>query len=85
MKILIYLGHPAHFHLFKNTIRNLEDNGHKVSVLIKKKDILEDFLDRAGMEYHNILPEGRSDGKAGIALGVMKRDWRATPLKTRKN
>jgi len=76
MKILIYLGHPAHFHLFKNTIRNLEEKGHKVFVLIKKKDILEDLLQRAGMDYLNILPEGRSDGKAGIALGVMKRDWR---------
>ena len=76
MRYLIYLGHPAHFHLFKNTIRNLEDKGHIVSVLIKKKDILEDLLDRSGMEYHNILPEGRRDDKLGIALGVLKRDWR---------
>jgi len=76
MKILIYLGHPAHFHLFKNTIRNLEDKGHIVSVLIKKKDILEDLLRRSEMDYLNILPEGRRDGKVGIALGVLKRDWR---------
>jgi uncharacterized protein len=76
MHYLIYLGHPAHFHLFKNTIKNLEDKGHKVAVLIKKKDILEDLLERSGMEYLNILPEGRGDGKSGIALGVLKRDWR---------
>ena len=76
MKYLFYLGHPAHFHLFKLTIRNLQNSGHTVSVLIKKKDILEELLQRCGMDYENILPEGRKDSKAGIALGVLKRDWR---------
>ncbi len=76
MKYLIYLGHPAHFHLFRNTIQNLEQNGHKVAILIKKKDILEDLLRRSGMAYQNILPEGRKDNKAGILLGMVKRDWR---------
>ncbi len=76
MHCAIYLGHPAHFHLFKNTIKNLEKNGHKVSVLIKKKDILEDLLIRSNIQYKNILPEGRKDHKAGIALGMLKRDLR---------
>jgi len=76
MNYLIYLGHPAHFHLFKNTIKALGDTGHNVSILIKKKDILEDLLRRSGMNYQNILPEGRTDGKTGIALGVFRRDWR---------
>lgn len=76
MKYLIYLGHPAHFHLFKNSIRALKDKGHSVSVLIKKKDILEDLLKRSGVDYINILPEGRKDARAHIALGVIKRGWR---------
>ena len=76
MNYLIYLGHPAHFHLFKISIKNLRRRGHAVSVLIKKKDILEELLQRSGMDYENILPEGRKDSKAGIALGVLKRDWR---------
>jgi predicted glycosyltransferase len=76
MKVLFYLGHPAHFHLFKNTIKVLGSNGHKVTVLIKKKDILEDLLVRSGLSYINILPEGRGDSKSGIALGMLKRDWR---------
>jgi hypothetical protein len=76
MKYLIYLGHPAHFHLFKFTIKKLQDRGHNVSVLIKKKDILEELLQRYGMNYINILPEGRDDNKLAIALGVLKRDWR---------
>lgn len=38
------MGHPAHFHLFKNTIILLKEAGHDVKILIKKKDILEDLL-----------------------------------------
>ena len=76
MHCAIYLGHPAHFHLFKNTIKNLEHNGHEVSILIKKKDILEDLLINSNIQFKNILPEGRKNNKAGIALGVLKRDLR---------
>ena len=76
MRILVYLGHPAHFHNYKNTIAALKAHGHQVEVLIKKKDILEDLLKHAGIPYHNILEEGRSNSKAGIILGLMKRAWR---------
>ena len=37
MKVVVYLGHPAHFHLYKNVIKNLKNDGHEVEVLIKKK------------------------------------------------
>ena len=47
MKILFHLGHPAHFHLFKNVIKNLKKNKHDVFILIKKKDILE-AIEEAG-------------------------------------
>lgn len=70
------MGHPAHFHLFKNTITTLKAKEHIVYVLIKKKDILEDLLVRSGIEYNNILPEGRADSKAAMAWGIMKRDLR---------
>jgi uncharacterized protein len=76
MNYLFHLGHPAHFHLFRNTINTLIAGGHKVRILIKKKDILEDLLKRSGLNYMNILPEGRGDCKAGLALGMIKRDWR---------
>ena len=44
MNILIQLSHPAHFHLYKNVAKNLMNDGHKVFILIKTKDILEDLL-----------------------------------------
>jgi len=76
MKILFYLGHPAHFHLFKNVFLQLKKNNHKIFVLIKTKDILEDLLKSHNIEYENILPEGRKDTKSGIAFGLLKRDIR---------
>tara|TARA_Y100001935_G_C17307058_1_gene513013 strand:+ start:2309 stop:3406 length:1098 start_codon:yes stop_codon:yes gene_type:complete len=75
MKILFHLGHPAHFHLFKNTILNLTQQGHKTSIIIKKKDILEELLINEGLKYKNILPEGRKNSKISIAIGLLKQDF----------
>lgn len=76
MKYLFYLGHPAHFHLFKNTIYALKQKGHQLDILIKQKDVLEYLVRAQKLDYYNILPEGRKDSKAAIALGLLKRDWR---------
>jgi hypothetical protein len=76
MKILFHLGHPAHFHLFKNVISNLNAKGHETFILIKKKDVLQDLLEGAGMDFFNVLPEGRKDSKAGMAIGQIKQDVR---------
>lgn len=76
MKILFHLGHPAHFHLFKNVIRSVEAKGHQAQILIKKKDVLEDLLKESGFSYSNILPHGRKNSKTGIALGQLKQDFK---------
>jgi len=74
MKYLFHLGHPAHFHLFKNVIANLKANGNQIFILIKKKDVLEDLLIESGLEFQNILPEGRKDSFLSIGIGLMKQD-----------
>ena len=76
MKILVYLGHPAHFYNYRYVIPKLKKDGHQVEVLIKKKDVLQQLLDEAGIPYHNILKEGRKDTKLGILWGTLKRAWR---------
>ncbi|MDP8212476.1 MAG: DUF354 domain-containing protein [Candidatus Zapsychrus exili] len=58
-KILFFLNHPAHYHLFKNVIINLKRQKYDISIVIVKKDILEDLLLEEGWEYTNIFPEGR--------------------------
>lgn len=76
MKILIYLGHPAHFHIYRNSIISWAQNGHDIFILIKKKDVLESLLLAANMPYHNILEEGRVDSTWGIFIGMLKRTIR---------
>jgi uncharacterized protein len=76
MKILIYLGHPAHFHFYKHVIRELKERKHIVYVIIKKKDILEELLNRAHMDYINVMLEERKDSKLAIALSLLKRDFK---------
>jgi predicted glycosyltransferase len=76
MRFLFYLGHPAHYHLFKNVIRKLNKANHKIIVLIKTKDILEKLVRNSGINYLNILPGGRKDSKFGIALGLLRREGR---------
>ena len=76
MNLLFYLGHPAHFHLFKNVIKELKKREHRVSILIKKKDILEDLLIETKLDYVNILRNGRKDNKTSMGIGLLKRDFR---------
>ena len=74
MKLLIYLGHPAHFHLFKNIIAHYSKGNGRVYIYSKKKDILDLLLSNCGYDYENILPEGRKNGALSIGKGLVKRD-----------
>ncbi|GHT31082.1 hypothetical protein FACS189434_00170 [Bacteroidia bacterium] len=67
----IFLGHPAHFHLFKNVAKNLSQHGQNVFFVIKQKDILEKLLQDEGLTYTKIR-EGRSNGKLGLVRSVLQ-------------
>lgn len=75
MKLLIYLGHPAHFHLFRQVILKAREAGHEVVILARKKDVLEDLLQAAGFRYINLLPKGRPDTRAGMLRAMLTRTW----------
>lgn len=51
MKILFNIGHPAHVHLFKNLIRELERKGHQCKITAIAKDISLHLLNAYGFEY----------------------------------
>ena len=57
--VVFFLGHPAHFHLFKNVIKLLNQRGLNTPVYIVTKDVLEDLVKSAGWQYVNLFPEGR--------------------------
>ncbi len=35
MNVLFDINHPAHFHLFKNTIKELRENGAKTLITVQ--------------------------------------------------
>ena len=72
VEALFYLGHPAHFHLFKFAIRSLKPE--QVVVCIKSKDVLEALLKEAGIPYINIDDKGKKmKGMVSLALAVASR------------
>lgn len=61
-KILFALGHPAHFHLFKNTIHYLQTLEFSVTIVISNKDILKSLLDNSGIKYLILSDNNRKKG-----------------------
>ncbi len=51
MRFLFDLGHPAHFHLFKNVISALKADGHSVLIVARQKDCLPDLLAASGWPH----------------------------------
>ena len=72
---MFMISHPAHFHLFKNTIRAIQADGHKAVVVIRPKDVLEELCQEAGLEYIKISERSRTAGKVGMALSLIKKTW----------
>jgi len=64
MKYLFALGHPAHFHLFKNVIDELILKNNKVDIVISDKDVLKDLLNRYNMDYSIIAEKAIKNTKA---------------------
>ena len=74
MRIALFLGHPAHFHMLKHAAANLKRDGHEVFFVIKKKDILENLCKEAGYTYSKIR-ENRSNTKWGLIKSVLGMEW----------
>ncbi|HXB40165.1 MAG TPA: DUF354 domain-containing protein [Bacteroidia bacterium] len=73
MSVLVYLGHPAHFHLFKETIKNLLAKKEKVTIAIKSKDVLEQLLKDANFNYVNVSsPSGKKSPYKDFATRLLK-------------
>jgi len=80
MKILFYLVHPAHFHLFKNLIKALENNGNSVFIIIRPKESLEQLCKDANFSYSKVTEGKRNNSKIGIIADILWRDLKALRL-----
>ena len=75
MRYIFYLGHPAHFHLFKNLIGHLKKQ-HNVIILARKKDVLLNLLERENIEYINLSKRKRKTSLISAGLEILKRDYK---------
>lgn len=72
MRILIDIGHPAHVHYFKNTIRILTSMGHTFLVVARDKEITFDLLREYNIPY---ISRGKGgNGLIGKILYIIKAD-----------
>jgi len=72
MKILIDIGHPAHVHYFRNTIKLLEKRGCEFIITARDKEITQELLD-----YYKIPYVNRGKGGKGLVsklLYILKAD-----------
>lgn len=51
IKIHVDMGHPAHVHLFKHFIREMEAEGNQVTISARDKEVTLHLLEAYGFEY----------------------------------
>jgi len=73
MKLLIDIGHPAHVHVFKNTIRDLRKKGHEITIVTRDKEVAISLLEKFGLDYINLGKPGK--GLIGKAHSLIYFDY----------
>jgi len=72
MKIIADIGHPAHVHLFKNFVKEMENRQHKIVVIARNKECSLNLL-----HYYKIKYVNRGAGSValiGKGINLIKTD-----------
>jgi predicted glycosyltransferase len=72
MKILIDITHPAHAHLYKNFIWEMEKKGHEFLITARDKDVTKQLLDAYNIPY--VLVGLGKFGKTNLILEWVYRE-----------
>lgn len=80
MKVLFMISHPAHFHMFRYTIDNLQKDGHQVVTVIRPKDVLEELCLQAGLPYHKVKNRPEKGGMVGLGVSLMGKTFEVLRL-----
>jgi len=70
-KYLFLLSHPAHFHMFKLSIKELEKDGHKVIIVVRPKDVLEQLCVDFGFKFIKTQNRPKKYGLFGLGLSLI--------------
>ncbi len=72
MKILIDMGHPAHVHLFKNFIWEMQKREHEIKVTARDKDVTKQLLEAYHIPFEAVGT--KKGGKINLLLEWIYRD-----------
>lgn len=69
MNVLFDLGHPAHVHVFKNTIWNLIEKDHKIKIAIREREnMVGPLLQHYGLKYEKMHPNIQGIGNKLLTI-----------------
>lgn len=74
MKYLYLISHPAHFHMFKFSMKELEKKGHEIIAVIRPKDVLEKLCEEYGLKFIKVKSRPNKFGLLGLAVGLIDKD-----------
>jgi len=83
MKVLIDIGHPAHVHLYRNFIREMEKRGHQFRVTVKNVAASQKLLELYGIPFIQI--GDKKDSLFGKAASQLKYNWKLVRLVHNEN
>jgi uncharacterized protein len=72
MRIIIDILHPAHVHVFRNFIREMESRGHTILITARKKDITLDLLKLYG--FNSIQISDKASSAFTLIFELIKRN-----------
>ena len=73
MKVLFMISHPAHFHMFRYTIENLQHHGHQVVNVIRPKDVLERLCIDANLPFYKVKNRPKKLGMLGLGIALIEK------------
>jgi hypothetical protein len=74
LRVLVDIGHPAHVHFFRNTIKELQQRGHEVMVTSRDKDVAISLLDAYGIDH--VVLSSMKQGKGNLMKEWIIRDFK---------
>lgn len=72
-KYLFLISHPAHFHMFLLTMKNLENDGHSITIVIRPKDVLEQLCINSGLKFYKLTSRPKRFGMLGLGIALIQK------------
>lgn len=71
MRILIDINHPGQIHLFKNAVREWENHGHEVLMVVRDKDVTIDLVKAYGIRF--MMGTARRAGYLNLLIELFRK------------